>query len=71
MSRAAVAEQKPDLESSVVDSIATVKILLSDMARQLELKQKKFKVFTAANADELDLFWTALLAIDKEFQLNL
>ena len=66
----AVAEQKPDFVGSVVDSIAPVKILLSDVARRLELKQKKFKVFTAASAGELDAFWTALLAIDKEFRLN-
>ena len=61
----AVAQQKPDFVRSVADSLAPVKILLSDIARQLELKEKKFKVFTAATASELDAFWTALLALEN------
>lgn len=66
----AVAQQKPDFVSSVADSLAPVKILLSDIARRLELKEKKFKVFTAATGSELDEFWTALLALDREFHLS-
>ena len=61
----AVAQQKPDFVRSVADSLAPVKILLSDIARRLELKEKKFKVFTAATASELDAFWTALLALEN------
>jgi len=30
------------------------------------VKEKKFRVFTAASADELDNLWAALLSIDKE-----
>ena len=66
----AVAQQKLDFVSAVADSIAPVKILLSDIARRLELKGEKFQVFTAATASELDSFWIALLAVDKEFKLT-
>ena len=50
-----------------MDSIAPVKILLTDIARRLELKGKKFSVFTAASSEELDKLWTTLLSIDQEF----
>ena len=40
------------------------------MVRRLELKEKKFEVFTDATQDELDEFWTSLSAIDEEFQLR-
>ena len=50
----AVAQQNPDFVSAVADGIAPVKILLSDIVRQLELKGKKFQVFTAATANDLD-----------------
>ena len=65
----AVAQQKHDFISAVADSIAPVKILLSDIARRLELKGKKFQVFTAATTSELNSFWIALLAVDNEFKL--
>lgn len=65
-----VAQQKPDFVSSVVDSIEPVKILLTDIARRLELKKKKVEVFVAATTDELDALWAALLAIDMEFNLR-
>ncbi|CAB4040071.1 Hypothetical predicted protein, partial [Paramuricea clavata] len=45
-------------------------VLLSDVVRRLELKEKKFEVFTAATEDELDEFWTSLSALDEEFHLG-
>ena len=50
--------------------VALVKVILSDMVQRLELKEKKFEVFTAATQEELDAFWTVLLAVDKEFHLR-
>ena len=50
----AVAERKPTFKESSLDSIAPVKILLTDIVRRLELKGKKFSVFTAASSEELD-----------------
>jgi len=34
------------------------------------LKGKKFSVFTAVSAEELDDFWTTLLSIDEEFAFS-
>ena len=64
-----MAERQAEFEGAAMDSIAPVKILLTDVARRLELKEKKFQVFSAASASEMDDFWTAVLAIDVEFKL--
>ena len=53
-----------------MDAIAPVKVVLSDVVRRLELKEKKFQIFTAATQDELDELWTSLFVIDKEFQVR-
>ena len=65
-----VAEKKPECRSACLDSVAPVKVILSDMVRHLELKEKKFEVFTAATQEELDAFWIVLLAVDNEFHLR-
>lgn len=65
----AIAQQKLDFVSAVANSIAPVKILLSDITRKLELKGEKFQVFTAATASELESSWIALLAVDKDFAI--
>ena len=65
----AVAEQKPEFKDNAMDSIAPVKILLTDIVKCLELKKKKFQVFSAASQSELNDFWTTLLSIDHEFSL--
>ena len=63
----AVAERNPAFREAALDSIAPVKIVLTDIAKRLELKGKKFSVFTAASPEELDDLWTTLLSIDQEF----
>ncbi len=63
----AVAERDPAFRDAALDSIAPVKIVLSDIAKRLELKEKKFSVFAAASAEDLDDLWTALLSIDQQF----
>ena len=63
----AVAERSPAFREAPLDSIAPVKIVLTDIAQRLELKEKKFCVFTAASAQELDDLWSALLPIDHKF----
>ena len=65
-----VAERRPEFRSACLDSVAPAKVLLTDIVRRLELKEKKFEVFTAATQEELDTFWTSLLAVDAEFQLR-
>ena len=63
----AVAERNPAFRDAALDSITSVKIVLTDIAKRLELKGKKFCVFTAASPEELDDIWTALLSIDQQF----
>ena len=63
----AVAQSNPQFKEAALDSVAPVKIVLTDIAKRLEVKDKKFSVFTAASADELDDLSVALLSIDKEF----
>ena len=63
-----VAERRPEFRSACLDSVAPAKVLLTDIVRRLELKEKKFEVFTAATQEELDAFWTSQLAVDAEFQ---
>ena len=63
----AVAERNPPFRDAALDSIAPVKIVLTYIAKRLELKGKKFSVFTAASPEELDDAWTALLSIDQQF----
>ena len=41
--------------------------MLTDIAKRLELKGKKFSTFTAASSEELDDLWTTLLSIDEGF----
>ena len=64
----AVAERNVGFKEAAMDSIAPVKILLTDIVRRLELKERKFNVFTAATGEEMDRLWTAFLALDQEFQ---
>ena len=64
----AVAERNVGFKEAAMDSIAPVKILLIDIVRRLELKEQKLNVFTAATGEEMDRLWTALLALDQEFQ---
>ena len=65
-----VAEGKAQFRDSCMDAIAPAKVVLSDVVRRLELKEKKFQIFTAATQDELDELWTSLAVIDKEFQVR-
>ena len=53
-----------------MDSIAPVKLLLTDIAQRLELKEKKFIVSTAAPKYELDVMWTMILVNQHEFLVN-
>ena len=66
----AIAERNPDFHGAAIDTMVPVKLVLTDLSRRLELKEKKFAVFSAAADTELDELWTALPAIDAEFPLS-
>ena len=65
-----VTQGKPQFRDVCLDALAPVKVLLNDVVRRLELKEKKFEVFTAATENELNEFWTSLSAFDEEFHLG-
>jgi len=63
----AVAKRNPSFREASLDSIAPVKIVLTN---RLELKGKKFSTFAATSAQQLGDLWTALLTIDEEFSYS-
>ena len=65
----AVALQNSEFQGACLDAIAPVKMLLTDIAVRLQLKEKKFQVFIAATPAEISDLWTALLSIDTHFSL--
>ena len=65
-----VAEDNADVVSEVADSIAPVKILLSEITRRLELKQLPFGVFHAATEEEISEVWKSLHRIDSALCLK-
>ena len=60
-----VSEKKPEIVLAVLDSIAPVKILLSDILKHVELHGKKFQVFSAASEQEIKDLWAELSAVDE------
>ena len=50
---------------AISDSIAPVKILLSNILQWLKLHDKQFCVFSAATEDDLNELWCELGSIDK------
>ena len=67
----AVALQNSEFQGACLDAIAPVKMLLTDIAVRLQLKEKKFQVFIAATPAEISDLWTALLSIDTHLSRSL
>ena len=59
-----VAEKHPSLKEATADSIASVKIRLTQLFCRLQLKGEPFKVFNAATKEEIDAFWSAMSSVD-------
>lgn len=64
-----VAGTVPQLRSAVLDSVSPVKVLLTNVFQRLELKEKKFSIFTSATPEDIDTFWSAVLEIDESLGL--
>ena len=64
------AKKKPSLKESHLDSVAPVKITLSDVTVRLEVKKKKFIVNTPASEHEISDVWSHLKEIDPAFDLG-
>ena len=54
-----------DFVDAVADSIAPVKVLLTDIFVRLELQSKKFSIFSSATSSDISFFWEAMLSIDS------
>ena len=63
-----VAQSQPAFTEEVLDSIAPVKILLSDIITRLQLKGKPFGVYAAASEEEIEEVWNALHQIDSSLK---
>ena len=59
--RASGESYKGDVKKSFVPTIT----LLTDIVQRLELKGKKFKVFSGATEEDIQNFWEVLLTIDS------
>ena len=59
------AEKKEDLVTAILDSIAPVKILLTDILLRLELHGEKFRVFPAAHDHDMKELWSNLESLDS------
>ena len=53
-----LATKKPDVIPKTLDSIAPVKILLSDILRRLKLDGVQFKIFSSASEEEMKEVWS-------------
>ena len=66
-----LAEREPGFRESAIDSMASVKVKLTQILLWLKLKDKDFKVFTSASSQELDKFCTALLVFDASLDVSI
>ena len=63
-----VGEKKPEIIPAISDSIAPVKLLLSNVLQWLKLHDKQFRVFSAATEDDLKELWSELDSVDKSLE---
>ena len=61
-----VGEKKSEIIPAISDSIAPVKILLSNVLQRLKLHDKQFRVFSAATDDLKN--WSELDSVDKSLE---
>ncbi len=55
-----VASRYPDFQSSALDSVSHVKVLLLKLFERLDLKGKKFEGFCPASSSDIDELWAQL-----------
>ena len=66
-----IGQQKPDIITIVSDSIAPVKVLLSDIFGRLKLHDKNFQVFTVASDNDQEGLWSELKKIDDTLEYGI
>ena len=64
------ATRYPDFQSTALDSVSHVKLLLLKLFERLELKENKFQGFCPASSSEIDKLWAQLQDIDSTILPN-
>ena len=64
------AKKSLDLIPAVLDSIEPVKILLSTIFQRLELRGKKFSMFSAASKEKLQELWSEFSDVDPSLEYD-
>ena len=60
-----IAAKDPAFVAAVGDSLSPVKVLLTSTFMRLRHGDENIKCFSSATVEELDDFWTAVMAIDS------
>ena len=65
-----LADSHPTIVEDVLDSLAPVKILLAEIVRQLELKGKPFRGYSAANKENIENMWNSVHGVDSSLKVD-
>ena len=63
-------DSHPSIVEEVLDSLAPVKILLSDIIMRLELKGRPFGNYSAASQEDIESVWNSLHAVDSSLKVS-
>ena len=64
------AEKKPEFRTEALDSVAPVKILLSQVFERLQLKEKSIQMSVAAPQPDIDSLWQSLSTMKAPAQVQ-
>ena len=60
----AAASKSPEFKDSALDSIAPVKVLLTQLFERLQLKEESFKPITAASEEDINAIWNLIQEVE-------
>ena len=60
----------PDMKEAAIDSVASAKILHSQILSRLQLKGDNFNLLEPATKDDMGSLWSAIHSIDETFSLQ-
>ncbi len=63
--------EETGFRDAAVQSMDPVKLKLTQVMQRLTLKEKKFKVFYSATAEQIETFCTAVLALDNSLSMSI
>ena len=56
----AAADKYPEFKATVLNSIAPIKVMLTQLFERPQLKEESFKPITAASEEDNDVFWNLI-----------